>query len=72
MGTEWMITNNWTAFVEMDYMRFDNKSTTFPLNPALTGPFAVRFNTSETQTLAIAKVGVNYKFGWGNSVVARY
>jgi outer membrane immunogenic protein len=72
MGTEWMITNNWTAFVELDYMRFDNKSITFPLNPALTGPIAVRFNTSETQTLAIAKVGVNYKFGWGNSVVAKY
>jgi outer membrane immunogenic protein len=72
MGTEWMITNNWTAFVEMDYMRFEDKKVAFQLNPILTGPTTVNFNTNQTQTLAIAKVGVNYKFGWGNSVVARY
>jgi outer membrane immunogenic protein len=72
MGTEWMITQNWTAFVEMDYMRFDNKKVAERLNPILTGPIAVNFNTTQTQTLAIAKVGVNYKFGWGGPVVARY
>jgi outer membrane immunogenic protein len=68
MGTEWMITNNWTAFVEMDYMRFDNKAVNFALIPAP----VVAIRTNQTQTLAIAKVGVNYKFGWGGPVVARY
>jgi len=78
MGTEWMITNNWSAFVELDYMRFDDKKVATPLNPALLAGLgapagtAVTFNTNQTQTLAIAKVGVNYKFGWGGNVVAKY
>jgi outer membrane immunogenic protein len=71
-GTEWMITQNWTAFVETDYMRFEDKKVAFTLNPFFTGPVNVRFNTNQTQTLAIAKVGVNYKFGWGSPVVAKY
>jgi len=72
MGTEWMITQNWTAFVELDYMRFDDKKVAFRLNPFFTGPVAVNFNTNQTQTLGIAKVGVNYKFGWGGPVAAKY
>jgi outer membrane immunogenic protein len=68
MGTEWMITQNWTAFVELDYMRFDDKKVNFALIPAP----AVTFNTNQTQTLAIAKAGVNYKFGWGGPVAAKY
>jgi outer membrane immunogenic protein len=73
MGTEWMITPNWTAFVEYDYMRFDNKSATFALNPALVAPATVNINTNQTNTLSIAKVGVNYKFNWGKyPVVAKY
>jgi outer membrane immunogenic protein len=72
MGTEWMITQNWTAFVELDYMRFEDKKVAFQLNPFFTPRFAVNINTNQTQTLAIAKVGVNYKFGWGGPVVAKY
>jgi outer membrane immunogenic protein len=64
MGTEWMITQNWTAFVELDYMRFDDKKVSFRVNPFFTGAAAVNVNTNQTQTLAIAKVGANYKFNW--------
>ena len=32
MGTEWMITPNWTAFVEYNYYEFDKKNYEFPLN----------------------------------------
>jgi outer membrane immunogenic protein len=64
-GTEWMITRNITAFIETDYMRFDDKKVAFRVNPFFTGPVAVNVNTNQTQTLAIAKVGANYKFDWG-------
>jgi outer membrane immunogenic protein len=68
MGTEWMITPNLTAFVEYDYMRFEDKNVRF----ALTALPIVTFDTKQTNTLSVAKVGVNYKFGWGGPVVAKY
>jgi outer membrane immunogenic protein len=78
-GTEWMITRNWTAFIEYDYMDFrDNfggnngNNVHFTINPALTTPFAVSANANIKQTLSVAKVGVNYKFDWGGGVVAKY
>jgi outer membrane immunogenic protein len=64
MGTEWMITRNWTAFVEYDYMRFENKAVAFNVNPVLVAPVTVSIRTNQTNTLSVAKVGVNYKFGW--------
>jgi outer membrane immunogenic protein len=72
MGTEWMITPNWTAFVEYDYMRFDDKAVAFNVNPVLVAPATVTIRTNQTNTLSVAKVGVNYKFGWGAPVVAKY
>jgi outer membrane immunogenic protein len=72
LGTEWMITPNWTAFIEYDYMRFEDKKVAFALNPLLTGGAVVNINTNQTNTLSIAKAGVNYKFGWGAPVTAKY
>jgi outer membrane immunogenic protein len=75
MGTEWMITRNWTAFIEYDYIEFEKKNEAFPLNPALLAGLgappgaSVTFNTDLKNRLSIAKVGVNYKFDWGT---ARY
>lgn len=66
-GTEWMITPNWTAFVEYNYIEFDTKNERFPIT---TTP--VSFNADLTNKLSIAKVGVNYKFNWGAPVAARY
>jgi outer membrane immunogenic protein len=72
LGTEWMITRNWSAFVEYDYMEFDKKSETFLINPALTGPIRVNVNADIVNKLSVAKVGVNYKFDWGTPVMAKY
>ena len=63
-GTEWMITRNWTAFVEYDYYRFDRQNVAFPLNPLVLGT-PVSVSADIKNTLSIAKVGVNYKFDWG-------
>src|SRR5438552_3252396 len=38
MGTEWMITPNWTAFVEYNYIEFDKQNERFAINPVLVGP----------------------------------
>jgi outer membrane immunogenic protein len=70
-GTEWMITRNWTAFVEYNYIEFDKKNERFPINPLIAGP-GVAVNADLTHKLSIAKIGVNYKFDWGTPVVAKY
>jgi outer membrane immunogenic protein len=68
LGTEWMITNNWSAFVEYNYYEFDKKNYGFALTPAP----AVTINADLRNTLSTAKVGLNYKFDWSGPVVARY
>jgi outer membrane immunogenic protein len=62
LGTEWMITPNWTAFVEYNYYEFDKKNYDFALNPAIAP--GVVIGADLKNTLSVAKVGVNYKFGW--------
>jgi outer membrane immunogenic protein len=71
-GTEWMITRNWTAFIEYNYIEFDKKNEAFTINPLLVGGANVIVNADLKNKLSIAKVGVNYKFDWGTPVVARY
>jgi outer membrane immunogenic protein len=71
LGTEWMITRNWTAFIEYNYIGFDKKNEVFTLNPAFAPPGAT-VNADIRNTLSVAKVGVNYKFDWGTPVVAKY
>ena len=70
-GTEWMITPNWTAFVEYNYIEFDTQNERFLINPNLVGP-GIAANADLKNKLSIAKVGVNYKFDWGAPLVARY
>jgi outer membrane immunogenic protein len=68
LGTEWMITRNWTAFIEYNYMQFDRETFRFPI-ALVPGAFA---DVDLKHTLSVAKVGVNYKFDWGMPVVAKY
>lgn len=64
-GTEWQITPNWTAFVEYNYIKFDDKNEAFAINPLLLPAGAsLTVNADLKNTLSIAKVGVNYKFNW--------
>jgi outer membrane immunogenic protein len=68
-GAEWAFAQNWSAKVEYLYMDLGNESTVanpVPANP----PFQVGYNWKTQEQLV--RVGVNYKFGWGGPVVARY
>lgn len=62
-GLEYMFTPNWSAKAEYQYYNFGNTT--------LTGPAAIagtRFRDDDHTV----KVGLNYRFGWGGPVVARY
>ena len=72
LGTEWMITKNWSAFLEYNYYEFNKKNDAFAINPALAAPFAVSVNADILNKMSVAKVGVNYKFDYGAPLVARY
>ena len=72
LGSEWMITKNWSAFLEYNYYEFNKKNDAFALNLGAGLPFAVNVNADIVNKLSVAKVGVNYKFDWGTPVVARY
>ena len=74
LGTEWMITRNWTAFIEYNYIEFDKTNQAFRLDlgPQINQLATVNVNADLKNTLSIAKVGVNYKFDWGTPVAARY
>jgi outer membrane immunogenic protein len=69
-GTEWMITRNWTAFVEYNYIEFDKKNEAF--NITIAPGAALVVNADLKNKLSVAKAGVNYKFDWGTPVAARY
>jgi outer membrane immunogenic protein len=63
-GLEYMFAPNWSAKAEYQYYRFD--STTFTSGtPEIVG----RSFRDDEHTV---KVGVNYRFGWGGPVAAKY
>jgi outer membrane immunogenic protein len=63
-GLEYMFTPNWSAKAEYQYYNFGN--TTFNSGPAdIAG---ARFRNDEHTV----KAGLNYRFGWGGPVVAKY
>jgi outer membrane immunogenic protein len=63
-GLEYMFAPNWSAKAEYQYYNFG--STTFTTGPAeIVGR---RFKNDENTV----KVGVNYRFGWGGPVAAKY
>lgn len=63
-GLEYMFAPNWSAKAEYQYYNFG--STTFTSGPADLAGTRVR-NDDHT-----VKVGLNYRFGWGGPVVAKY
>ena len=62
-GLEYMFAPNWSAKAEYQYYNFGN--TTFTAPAAVAG---TRFRDDEHTV----KVGVNYRFGWGGPVAAKY
>jgi outer membrane immunogenic protein len=63
-GLEYMFTPNWSAKAEYQYYNFGN--TTFNTGPA--DIVGARFRNDEHTV----KAGLNYRFGWGGPVVAKY
>ena len=63
-GVEYMFAPNWSAKAEYQYYNFGN--TTFTTGPA---DIAGRSFRHDEHT---AKVGVNYRFGWGGPAASRY
>jgi outer membrane immunogenic protein len=61
-GLEYMFTPNWSGKIEYQYYNFGN--TTFT-----SGPIAGASFNNDEHTI---KAGLNYRFGWGGPVVARY
>jgi len=55
MGVEYAFTNNWTGFVEYDYMDFGSSNVNFTFAGQV-------FGSSITDKLSEVKAGVNYKF----------
>ena len=64
-GFEYGITPNWSVAVEYDHYDFGAKNVNF------TGGFAAGTERIG-QTVDMVTARLNWRFGWGNSVVARY
>ncbi|MFL6820828.1 MAG: outer membrane protein, partial [Bradyrhizobium sp.] len=63
-GLEYMFAPNWSAKAEYQY--YDFGSTTFVSGPA---PIVGARIRDDEHT---AKVGINYRFGWGGPPAPRY
>jgi outer membrane immunogenic protein len=60
-GFEWAFSNNWTMRAEYDYFGLSGRSLTVPASfPNLAGDTFTTGNNS----IQMATVGINYKFGW--------
>lgn len=66
VGLEYAFWNNWSAKVEYNYMDFGSDRASF-----FNGVVNVANPDIDQQVHAI-KLGVNYRFGWGGPVAARY
>lgn len=60
LGAEYAFTQNWTGFIEYNYIEFDKKNSALDFT-ALAGIPAIA-NVDFKNKLSIAKIGVNYKF----------
>ena len=63
-GLEYMFTPNWSAKAEYQYYNFGNTT----INTVAPDVASTRFRNDDHTV----KVGLNYRFGWGGPVVAKY
>jgi outer membrane immunogenic protein len=72
-GVEAHLTDNWTAKLEYLYMDLGSFSQTLVATGSIGTAVATGTTTFNSHlTDSIVRVGLNYKFGWGEPVVARY
>ena len=60
-GFEWAFAQNWSAFVEFDYYGFGTKAVSFS-DPNF--PFIGSSTFDVKQNIAVAKLGINYRFNF--------
>ena len=67
VGLEYGFLPNWSAKIEYNFMDFGGETHDFAFVPP---PGGVSFDID--QQVHVVKFGINYRFGWGAPVVARY
>jgi opacity protein-like surface antigen len=65
-GLEYALTKKWTTFVEYDHLGFDTATVKWPTVAMINAQ-----NISIGQSVDLFKLGVNYRFGWPDSVDAK-
>ncbi len=68
-GAEWMLSRNWSIFVDYSYMWIEDTSGQH-FNAAAGFPSGEVLNVKQTAQTVL--VGVNYKFHWDGPVIAKY
>jgi outer membrane immunogenic protein len=69
VGFEYGFTPNWSVGVEYDHLFMGHANNSF----TATDPRLVEFlNDRNTQDVDMVTLRFNYRFGWGNPVVAKY
>jgi outer membrane immunogenic protein len=68
-GIEYAFSPNWSAKLEWDYLKLPGRSFTLTgaVFPALAGD-----TITSDHNVQMVKLGINYRFGWGGPVVAKY
>jgi outer membrane immunogenic protein len=68
IGIDWMFAPGWSVFVEYDYMGLGTDPITF----TTVGTPATTFPVNVTQSMQTILFGVNFRFGTGAPLFARY
>ena len=74
VGFEYALTDNWTTKFEYDYIDFGNKIVDFT-DTSCNGIgvcTTTTFSSTQKERKQLAKIGVNYKFGYDSPVIAKY
>ena len=58
-GIEYSFTDNWSAKVEYNYLDFGTRAVQFATTAGITP-----LDTNIRESIHVAKVGINYRFGW--------
>jgi outer membrane immunogenic protein len=68
-GIEYAFSPNWSAKLEWDYLKLPGRAFTLTgaVFPALAGD-----TITSDHNVQMVKLGINYRFGWGGPVVAKY
>jgi outer membrane immunogenic protein len=68
-GIEAAFSDNWSAKIEYDYIGLGSRTFTLPgvIIPALAGD-----TITSNHNVQMVKFGINYRFGWGGSMLGNY